>query len=190
MPSVEEVLVFAPFSDAEKLVALPMPQLRVLQLYHGWSYPLEKLAKNTTLTNLTQLLCHPHAREPGSLPYISLPELKAVCRSPHLPNLTHLRLRLTDFGDRGAKEIVESGILKRLKVLDLRHGCMTDEGAGLLAACQDLRKLEQLDLSRNALTDAGMALLRATKVPVELAHQHAPTGEDDNPHYLYEGDYE
>ena len=190
MPNVEELLVFAHFSDAAKLVALPMPRLRVLQLYHGWSYPLEKLAKNASLTNLTHLLCHPHALEPGSAPYISLPELKAVCQSPHLTSLTHLRLRLTDFGDRGAKEIVESGILKRLKVLDLRHGCVTNEGARLLAACPDLRNLERLDLSRNALTDAGIAALRGTKVPAELARQHDPTGEDEHPEYLYEGDYE
>jgi hypothetical protein len=162
----------------------------MLQLYHGWSYPLEKLAKNKSLTNLTHLLCHPHALEGGEEPYISLPGLKAVCRSPHLTSLTHLRLRLTDFGDRGAEEIVESGILKRLKVLDLRHGSMTDEGAKILADCPVVRNLEQLDLSRNALTDAGMDLLRATKVPVELAHQHAPAGDDEYPQYLYEGDYE
>jgi uncharacterized protein (TIGR02996 family) len=189
VPDAEELLVFAHFHDAEKLVALPMPRLRLLQLYHGWSYPLAKLAKNASLANLTHLLCHPHALD-GPEPYISLADLKAVCRSPHLASLTHLRLRLTDFGDAGAKEVVESGVLKRLKVLDLRHGNMTDEGARLLAACSDLRNLEKLDLSRNALTDAGMAALKATKVPVELAHQHAPVGEGDHPEYLYEADYE
>jgi uncharacterized protein (TIGR02996 family) len=191
MPDVEEVLVFAHLDDASKLVALPMANLRLLQLYHGWSYPLEKLAKNATLTNLTHLLCHPHALDGGSA-YLGLPQLKAVCRSPHLTSLTHLRLRLTDFGDRGATEVVESGILKRLKVLDLRHGCVTDEGARLLAGCPDLRHLERLDLSRNALTEAGMDALRATKVPVDLDHQHGPAGqdEDEETHYLYSGDYE
>jgi uncharacterized protein (TIGR02996 family) len=192
MPDVEEVLVFAHFRDAGKLVALPMPNLRVLQLYHGWSYPLEKLAKNSTLTNLTHLLCHPHALEHGDRPYIGLPQLKAVCRSPHLTGLEHLRLRLTDFGDPGAKEIVESGILKRLKVLDLRHGSMTDKGAQLLADCPDLRNLERLDLSRNALTKAGMDALRATKVSVELDYQRASDGENDQAEdqYLFAGDYE
>ncbi len=191
MPNVEEVLLFAHFSDFEKLVALPMPQLRVLQLYHGWSYPLARLAKNPTLTKLTHLLCHPHALEHGDQPYISLPDLKAVCRSPHLTSLTHLRLRLTDFGDKGAKEIVESGILKRLKGLDLRHGCMTDEGAKFLAACPDLRNLEQLDLSRNALTDAGIAALRGTRVPVVLDHQHGYNPDvDEYQEFLGSGDYE
>jgi len=194
MPDVEEVLVFAHFDDAGKLVALPMPKLRVLQLYHGSSYPLEKLAKNATLTNLTHLLCHPHAREHGDDPFIRLAQLKAVCRSPHLKSLIHLRLRLTDFGDAGAKEIVESGILKRLKVLDLRHGCMTDEGAKVLAACPDLRNLERLDLSRNALTNAGMDALRATKIHIYLDHQHGSASEEEEleeyEQYLYQGDYE
>jgi len=162
MPDVEEVLVFAHFRDATKLVALPMPNLRVLQLYHGWSYPLEKLARNPTLTNLTHLLCHPHALDHEE-PYIRLPQLRAVCRSPHLTALTHLRLRLTDFGDDGVREIIRSGILRRLKVLDLRHGSVTDEGAHLLAACPDLKNLERLDLSRNGLTDAGKAALRANR---------------------------
>ncbi len=155
MPNVEEVLIFAHFQDLSKLVALPMANLRVLQLYHGWSYPLEKLAKNPWLTNLTHLLCHPHALEGGEEPYIRLPELRSICRSEYLKSLTHLRLRLSDFGDEGIREIINSGILKRLKILDLRHGAVTDEGATLLAACPDLKNLEQLDLSRNGLTDAG-----------------------------------
>ena len=190
MPNVEELLVFAHFENMEKLSDLPMPQLRVLQLYHGTSYPLTRLAKNATLRNLTHLLCHPHALESRDEPYIRLADLRAVCRSPHLTSLTHLRLRLTDFGDKGAKEIVESGILKRLKVLDLRHGCMTDKGAELLAACPDLRNLEQLDLSRNALKDIGIAALRATKIPVNLDHQHNYDPNDNDTEYLGAGDYE
>ena len=36
-------------------------------------------------------------------------------------------------GDKGVKEIVASGILARLKVLDLRHGCVSDKGAEMIA---------------------------------------------------------
>jgi uncharacterized protein (TIGR02996 family) len=189
MPDAEELLLLAHVRDAKPLVKLPMPRLRVLQLYHGWSYPLEELAKNASLKNLTHLLCHPHAAEDEHA-YIRQAQLRAVCRSPHLKALTHLRLRLTDFGDDGAREIVESGILRRLKVLDLRHGCMTDEGARLLAACPDLRNLERLDLSRNALTKVGEDSLRATKVPVDLDYQHETVEEDEYNEYLYQGDYE
>jgi uncharacterized protein (TIGR02996 family) len=41
MPDVEELHVMAHVRDAGKLVSLPMPNLRVLLLYHGWSYPLD-----------------------------------------------------------------------------------------------------------------------------------------------------
>ena len=139
MPNLEELYLLAHRVDANKIFPLPLPNLRILQLYHSNSYPLDKLAANKSLTSLTTLLCHPHALEyddEGSGAYIRLPHLRAICRSPHLTNLTHLRLRLTDFGDAGAKEMVESGILKRLKVLDLQGGCITDEGAELLAECR------------------------------------------------------
>jgi uncharacterized protein (TIGR02996 family) len=190
MPDVEELRIFAHLHRAKRLFALPMPRLRVLQLYHGLSYPLEELAKNPSLTNLTHLLCHPHALDQRDSPYIRHTQLRAVCRSPYLKALTHLRLRLTDFGDFGAKELVESGILKRLKVLDLRHGCMSNDGAKLLAACPDLRNLEHIALSHNALTTAGANALRATKVPVELGHQHRDFVGDASSLYLYQGDLE
>ncbi|MCE9562758.1 MAG: WGR domain-containing protein [Planctomycetes bacterium] len=193
MPDVEELLIFAHFTDSVKLVALPMPHLRVLQLYHGYSYPLDRLAKNPWLTNLTHLLCHPHALE-GDQAFIGLTDLRAICRSEYLKNLTHLRLRLTDFGDEGVRVIINSGILKRLKLLDLRHGSITDEGAKLLAECPDLKNLEHLDLSRNGLTETGKNALIATKVSVSLEFQHAEIGGQEDygsrPRYLFEGDYE
>jgi hypothetical protein len=170
-----------------------MPNLRVLQLYHSNSYPLDKLAANPSLTQLTTLLCHPHAmeyddEEAGA--YIRLSHLRAICRSPHLTSLTRLQLRLTDFGDAGAKELVESGLLKRL---DLQGGCITDAGATLLAKCPDLKDLEALNLRGNALTPAGVKALQATGVKVDAAQQHGQTGpfdEGEMPEYLFEGDIE
>jgi uncharacterized protein (TIGR02996 family) len=192
MPDLEELLVFARVQEGRGLFALPLPRLRVLQLYHSRDYPLEVLAANPSMGNLTRLLCHPTLLDWDETPCIRLEHLRAVCRSPHLKALTHLRLRMTDFGDAGVREVVESGILKRLHVLDLRHGCVTDHGARFLAACPDLRELAWLDLSRNALTEAGKNALRATKVPVDLEFQHSETsGQDEDGHlaaYLVSGD--
>jgi len=190
MPDVEELRLFAHIRDANKLVALAMPNLRVLELYHGWSFPLEKLAKNASLTNLTHLHCHPHGLEGGDEPYIQLAGLRAVCRSPHLKSLTHLRLRLTDFGDKGADEIVSSGTLKRLKVLDIHHGCLSDKGAKALAASPELKNLKFLDVSHNALTGAGIDALKATGVPLAASYMHNETGPDEFSEYLAQGDPE
>jgi uncharacterized protein (TIGR02996 family) len=179
MPDIEELHVMAHFrEDLDKLAALPMPRLRTLLLYHGWNYPLEKLSKNPSLTNLRELYCHPHALEGGDEPYIQLAGLRAVCRSKVLTNLTHLQLRLADFGDAGIEEIIKSGILKRLKVLDLRHGIITADGAIALADCPDVKNLDRLDLSWNRIGAAGTTALRETGVSVNVEHQQIANQED------------
>jgi uncharacterized protein (TIGR02996 family) len=192
MPDVEELRIFAHVRDASKLVALPMPNLRVFQLYHGWSYPLDKLAANKSVANLTHLLCHPHGLEGGDEPYIRLRHLRAICRAPHLTRLTHLRLRCSDMGDDGMKEIVQSGLLNRLKVLELQLGCISDAGARALADCPDLKNLQLLDLSYNALTRAGIAALQATGVKLVAREQHHQTRyePEDGSEFLWQGDAE
>ncbi|MCI0464371.1 MAG: WGR domain-containing protein [Gemmataceae bacterium] len=197
MTNLEELYLLAHRVDANKLFTLPLPNLRILQLYHSRSYPLDRLAANKSLTNLTTLLCHPHALEPDDDDqgaYIRLEHLRAICRSPHLKSLTHLQLRLTNFGDAGAKEIVQSGILKRLKVLDLQGGCITDEGATLLAGCPDLKNLAFLNLCHNGLTKAGEKAIKATGVKADVSAQHGYTsgvfGDGEPSEYLFYGDIE
>src|SRR5262249_28737822 len=138
LPRLEELSLLFRADDLAEVFALPtLTNLRVLQLYHQHRYPLEVLADNPALANLTTLVCHP-ASYGGRARCIRLEDLHALCRSPHLRSLTHLRLRLTELGDEGCAEIVESGILKRLRILDLNLGSVTDEGARELAACPDL----------------------------------------------------
>jgi uncharacterized protein (TIGR02996 family) len=188
MPRLEELYVFAQNVDVDQLFSLrTLTNLRVLQVYHMDNYPLARLAKNPGLGKLTHLLCHPHAMTDEE-PYIRLAGLRAVLQAKTLPSLTHLRLRMSDFGDRGAGEIVASGILKRLKVLDVRNGCMSDKGAATLAACPDLKNLELLDVGRNCMTRKGLNLLRATGVKVEAMEQWEEGDEDQE--YLFEGDGE
>jgi hypothetical protein len=191
VPDLEEIYLFAHGVDTRVLFALPtLHRVRILQVYHASDYPLAVLAANPAAGNLRQLLCHPHATHwNGS--YLTLPDVRALVRSPYLTKIEHLQLRLSDMGDTGAREIAASGILKRLKVLDLRHGCITDAGARTLAACPELRHLELLDVQRNRLTAEGVAVLQATGVPVRADNQHEP-GEDGahRDDYLYEGDVE
>jgi uncharacterized protein (TIGR02996 family) len=194
-PRLEELYLYAHGVEAGTVFALPLPRLRVLRFDHSDSYPLDVLANNPTLGNLTHLLCHPHALRPGDPEaYIRLPQLQAICRSPHLKGLTHLRLRLTDFGDHGIQELIASGLLGRLRVLDLKYGCLTDAGAAALAACPDLRRLELLDLSANSLGPAGIAALEGTGILVDTADQHGEhpdrAGEYGYLEYLGYGDME
>src|SRR5262249_41929315 len=118
MPRLEELLLFAHRVNANDLFSLrTLPHLRELALYHSHSYPLGRLAKNPALKELRVLRFHPHALEDyeeGA--YIKLAGIRDLVRSTELPALEHLQLRATDAGDKGAKEIVDSGILKRLRV--------------------------------------------------------------------------
>jgi uncharacterized protein (TIGR02996 family) len=203
LPLLEEVRVFARGYSLAEVFALPLKDLRVLQVHHNSQvYRLDVLANNPAMRQLTHLLCHPHAlawhdnreedeaagfrKEEGYLP---LSVVRALLRSPHLRHLTHLQLRLSSMGDEGCEEVVRSGILARLKVLDLRHGRISDAGARTLAECPDTRKLEVLDLQRNALTERGFALL----APLGAAVRRDPRLDEHDlteDGYLHEGDYE
>jgi uncharacterized protein (TIGR02996 family) len=191
-PRLEELYLNASVAGAAKLFASPLlGTLRVLQYYYGMSderrrdaraaYPLGALAKNTALANLTTLRLHP-----GRDAQIRPDELDALLRSKHLPRLTHLHVHTIQGGDDGAERIVASGVLKRLKTLDIGYGNMTDAGARALAASPDLKNLEALDVSRNALTAAGVNALRAAGVRVVADEQH----EDGDTEYLYGVDWE
>jgi uncharacterized protein (TIGR02996 family) len=190
-PRLEELLLYAHNVPVGDVFALPLPHLRVLHVWHLHGYPLEVLAANASLGRLTHLSLWPHALEPAGnqAAHITFDGVRALVHSPNLPSLTHLELFLTDLGDRGCEEIVNSVILKRLKVLDVSHGRITDAGAQTLAACPDLTHLERLGIASNYLTSAGIAALRATGVAVKSDQQH--TGWEMNPwDYLGEGDWE
>jgi uncharacterized protein (TIGR02996 family) len=176
MPRLEELSIFAYVNNQDmgrselgRLFALPtLTNLRVLRYYHGHAYPLEALAANPALGRLTHLLCHPHKharREParrgqsGWASAITHPGVYTVVTSPHLKSLTHLQIRCCDGGDDMVADIVDSGVLKRLKTLDLRHGRITDVGARQLAAYPEIKGLE-LDLVNNRLTTRGIAALQ------------------------------
>jgi len=193
MPRLEELYLFADSVPTDQLFQLKtLTNLRVMQIYHCWEYPLERLAANTHIQRLSHVLLHPKASGAWAdveAPYITFDGVRAILRSHHAKTLTHLRLRLTDIGDPGCEEIVRSGILGRLKMLDLRHGAMTDAGAQLLAASPDIKTLEVLDLSRNQLTEAGVHAVQAVLPDVHTELQQTPQ-EIAQGEYLYQGDYE
>jgi uncharacterized protein (TIGR02996 family) len=191
MPKLEELYLLAHNVDVEHLFSLKtLDNLRVLLLYHAEKYPLARLAKNPSLGKLTHLLLHPHALD-DTEPYIREPGVKALVTSPNLKSLTHLRLRLSDMGDKGVKTIINSGVLKRLKELDLRHGCVSEKGARLLAACPDAKNLTRLDLTHNCLTEDAVRELSRAGVKVVAENQWQPTGDkEEDEEYLFAGDIE
>lgn len=195
LPRLEELFVGAHGVDTDALFELKLPMLRVLKVNHTTHYPVEKLAANDSLSNLESLSFWPHAldyddeaEEHGA--YLRLQHIEAVGRSPHLKKLRHLCFRLCNMGDAGCRSSVETGLLGRLKVLDLTHGQITDEGARVLAADDQIKNLDQLILDGNAMTKAGIDVLTATGVNVSSNQQWTYSGDEDYLEYLYYGDME
>jgi uncharacterized protein (TIGR02996 family) len=183
---LEELYLAARVPQLDELFALPsLTRLRILQVYHCLDeYPLGILASNPVLKSLTTLRVHPAHSDDDSL--VPRSEMVKLLRSPHLPALTHLYLRGSDLGNEGCKDIVESGILKKLKVLDLRHGCIQDDGARILATCPDVGRLQLLDLVGNELAESGQAALQGLACEVHCDGQNEP----DSNAFLWSGDIE
>lgn len=142
MPRIEELHLLAHHIDTAKIFALKsLASLRILEIDHCHNYPLEILARNPNVTNITHLLFHPHGLDHQE-PYLRMEHLRAVIQSKHLKNLRHLRLCCSDLGDPGCHLIRTSGILGRIKVLELCHGCITDDGAKELIEAPEAKNIE------------------------------------------------
>jgi uncharacterized protein (TIGR02996 family) len=183
---VEELFLAVMRIGTTKLFGLPLPHLRELSVTGADSFALDVLAANPTLGKLQDLsLEPPNPLEDGEPSPITLAGLRAICRSPHLGSLTRLRLWRSDFGDDGVRELIDSGRLSRLTLLDLSKGAITDQGAALLARQPELAGME-VNLDDNSLTDEGVALVEAAGEEVRAGNQHEPGSTD----YLYEFDME
>jgi uncharacterized protein (TIGR02996 family) len=182
-PQLEELCINGDMSDVGSFFAhASLGQLRILQYYFGIddynhstdtrtpAYPLERLAANPALTQLTTLRLHP-----GRESSIDAEQAAALFTSPHLPALEHLQIRgIREIG-RIVGDLVKSGILRRLRTLDLGSSSLTDVGARQLAECPDIRHLESLNLTNNALSAEGITALEATGVRLIADEQHDPS---------------
>jgi uncharacterized protein (TIGR02996 family) len=165
MPRLEELRLLTMGVDTRRLFCLgSLGNLRVLQAYNCGHCPLRLLADNATFRGLTHLLLQPRRLYPDEQAHLRLGDVRPLLRSHNLPSLTHLSLRMSDIGDAGVEEIIASGILKRLNVLDLRYGKVTNHGAYRLASCPDARQLVRLVLSNNDLGPAGVLALQQAGV--------------------------
>src|SRR5262249_26926334 len=131
------------------------------------------------LGNLVTMSCWPHGLEPGDRAYIQPDDFRALLASPHLKSLAHLALYLTDIDDGCMTALVESGLLRQLRVLDLWNGLVGDEGARTLARCPDLRRLEKVRMSVRYMTNEGIEALNASGANVEIVEPspYDPAGE-------------
>jgi uncharacterized protein (TIGR02996 family) len=191
LPHLEELSLACRTQSTGQLFALPsLSNLRVLQLYWTDDYPLDVLARNPALGRLTHLSCHTLApdRDDDEMAYLQAWHLAAVAHSPHLRAWTRLRFQKSDAGDEGVRTLIQSGLLGRLKFLDLAFGTITDVGAELLSEA-DLGGLEVLDVNDNAISPEGQRRLGMAlrgKLTLRMDNQH----EADDREWLFWGEME
>ncbi len=191
LPHLEELYLECLTVRTEDLFGLDtLRNLRILQVNLSTDYPLVALSRNPALANLTHLSFHPAAAHPdeNEEPFLSIEHLTAIARSVNLPNLTHLRFQRSDAGDLGVRVLIESGLLCRLRFLDLALGEITDVGADLLIEA-DTSRLELLDLSNNALSPAGqrrLGIAMKKKLTLRMDRQR----DEDDQSWLYDGEME
>jgi uncharacterized protein (TIGR02996 family) len=170
LPRLEELHLLARPIDPRAVFTTPLPRLRVLRMDFADHFPLDAITANPTLTNLTHLLLDTRAAEVGvdeaPRPGFEVAALRALLASPRLAHLTHLRLRIPDLGDAGCAAVIESGIVGRLRLLDLRGCGLTGASGHRLADCRDVARLEKLDVNHNNIPAEAAARLRETGITV------------------------
>jgi uncharacterized protein (TIGR02996 family) len=189
---LQELVVYAHLSadEAAGLFAAPMPALRTLAVCCTYHYPLDRLAKNKTLTQLRTIRFFPHMLERGDAAYLNAAGLRALGASKHLTALAELTFNMWSGADAAADALVQTGLLFRLERLDLTYGNLTDAGAQTLGRALASRphRLRFLDLDYNAVTPAGLdAFGAAAGVEVVCGGSHAP---DSDEYLAMEGDVE
>jgi uncharacterized protein (TIGR02996 family) len=186
---LQELAVYAHLyeDEAAGLFAAPMPALRDLAVCCTYHYPLDRLAKNKTLTQLRTICFFPHRVERGDEPYLNADGLRVLGASKYLPALADLTFKLWGGAD-AADALVQTGLLFRLERLDLSNGSLTDAEAQALAGALKARthRLRLLDVSDNSVTPAGADALRSAGVQVECRGSY-PEGDRSR---FHEGDVE
>jgi hypothetical protein len=101
-------------------------------------------------------------------------------RRKEMKRLHTLRLDRMEVGASGCRALVRSGLLKKLKVLQMWNCRLEENAAEVLADCSDLPRLEQLDVSFNWLSPDDVERLRRTGVNLQAEYMIEPWEDPDN----------
>jgi uncharacterized protein (TIGR02996 family) len=186
-PRLEHLQIAAERFVPDHVFDARLPNLRTLHVTtNNNRLPVAILGRNDSLRNLTRLhldlvafVPEPDVEERRDPVYPD--ELRTLFTSRDLTSLEYLALRLPGFGDAGVDELIASGLIGRLKGLDLCRCMITDDGARALAACPHVPNLEYLHLDNNYLTPAGIDALAAVGVQVSEQQFFAVEWDPDDP---------
>jgi hypothetical protein len=101
-------------------------------------------------------------------------DLEPILSGNLFPNLKYLGLRDSEIADEVAKAAAGAPILERIEVLDLSLGTLTDDGARALLESGAVRKLKKLDLHHHYCSDEMVRQLEALPLEVDASEQQEP----------------
>lgn len=94
------------------------------------------------------------------------------------PSLKYLGLRDSMITDEIAEAVAKSPLLERIEVLDLSMGTLGDIGAKALIESTSVRKLKKLDLHHHYCSDEMMEKLKSLGIPVDLSQEQDEERDD------------
>jgi hypothetical protein len=100
------------------------------------------------------------------------------------PRLRSLALRNFEAADALAEAVAGAPILKQLDTLDLSLGTLGDEGARALLASPAIRKLKKLDLHRHYMTAEMMDALKRLPLTVDVSQPTEARPEEEGGRYV------
>jgi hypothetical protein len=98
----------------------------------------------------------------------ALDDFGPIFQAENFPKLRHLGLRDSDQADAIARAIAEAPVLDQLESLDLSMGTLGDEGAKALLASPKVKKLKRLNLRHHYMSREMMAELQKQLPGVEV----------------------
>jgi len=170
----------------QRVFAMNWPHLRKLRVEFGHDIPIGVLARNDTLGELRRLEIDTDYR---GLSSVGVEDVREFAAAEHLANFRHMRLRYCDDGDRLVRTLIRSGLMRRLKTLDLQHGNIGDQGVRAFVQSDCARRLSTLDLRYNRISDGGLEQLESLNCDV-IAHPQSARRDERGTNDLYEEDFE
>lgn len=109
----------------------------------------------------------------------TLGDLAPLLSGTRFPALKTLALRNSEQADKVAEALADSPLLLRLEVLDLSMGTLGDAGAKALLASPAVKKLKRLELQHNYISTELVGALEALGVSVDTSGGEPDAGEGD-----------
>ena len=103
-------------------------------------------------------------------------DLRPLLDGKIFPKLRYLGLRDCDWADVLAQVVADSALVHRIETLDLSLGTLGDEGARALLDSEGVKKLKRLDLHYHFCTDEMQKKLQA--LPMEVDVSDAQSGDE------------